>query len=56
MLMSATTKDWKACVIGGVPLERLPNIHVSGSDDAVQQLIAATSLSDLSGSTPDAEA
>jgi DNA-binding HxlR family transcriptional regulator len=54
--VSATTKDWKACVIGGVPLERLPNVRVSGSDDAVQQLIAATSLSDPSGSTPDAEA
>lgn len=54
--VSATTKDWKACVIGGVSLERLPNVRVSGSDDAVRQLIHATSLSDPSGSTSDADA
>lgn len=42
--VSATTRDWKACVIGGVPLERLPDIRVSGSEDTVRQLINATSL------------
>lgn len=42
--VSATTRDWKACVIGGVPLEQLPDIRVSGSADVVQQLIDATSL------------
>ena len=41
--VSATTKEWKACVIGGVPLERLPNVRVSGNDDAVRRLIDATS-------------
>ena len=51
--VSATTKDWKACLIGGVPLERLPNVRVSGSDDAVRQLIDATSLSHPSGLTSD---
>lgn len=54
--VSATTHDWKACVIGGVPLERLPGVRVSGSDDVVRQLVAATSLSDPSDSTSDAEA
>lgn len=48
--VSATTRDWKACVIGGVPLRQLPDIRVYGSDDTVQQLIAATSL----GRTPSA--
>jgi DNA-binding HxlR family transcriptional regulator len=49
--VSATTHDWKACVIGGVPLERLSDVSVSGSDDAVRQLIDATSLKDPSGAT-----
>ena len=40
--VAATTKDWKACVIGGVPLELLPNIRISGTHDAVRQLISAT--------------
>lgn len=53
--VSATTKDWKACVIGAVPLERLPNIRVSGSADAVQQLLGATSLSDSSSAPGEAE-
>src|SRR5699024_10581159 len=43
--VSATTRDWKACMIGSVPLERLPNVGVSGSEDTVRQLIEATSLS-----------
>ena len=54
--VSATTQDWKACVLGGIPLERLSNVRVSGSDDAVRQLIDATSLKDPSGATSDAEA
>ena len=54
--VSATTEDWKACVIGGVPLERLLDVRVSGSDDTVRQLIAATSLSGPPGSTLNTEA
>jgi hypothetical protein len=54
--VSATTQDWKACVIGGVPLERLSNVRVCGSDDAVRQLIDTTSLKDSPGATSDAEA
>lgn len=57
--VSATTRDWKACVIGGVPLEQLPDIRVSGDTAVVQQLINATSLSVISGSPrafPHAEA
>ena len=42
--VSATTKDWKACVIGGVPLNSLADVRVSGSDDVVRQLVGATSL------------
>jgi DNA-binding HxlR family transcriptional regulator len=41
----ASTQDWKACLIGGVPLERLPDVGVSGSVDTVRHLINATSLS-----------
>ncbi|MCL3859625.1 helix-turn-helix domain-containing protein [Actinotalea sp. K2] len=40
----ASTADWKACVIGGVALERLPEVHVSGDVDAVRALLDATSL------------
>ena len=54
--VSATTQDWKACLIGGVPLERLSNVRVSGSDAAVRQLIDATSLKDSPGATSNAEA
>lgn len=54
--VSATTQDWKACMIGGVPLERLPNVRVAGSDDTVRQLIDATSLSGAPGSSANAEA
>lgn len=49
--ISATSQDWKACVIGGVPLERLPNVRVSGSGAAVRQLIEATSLKEPPGAT-----
>lgn len=49
--VSATTHDWKACVIGGVPPARLPNVHVSGNDDAVRHLINVTSLTRSPDST-----
>ncbi len=42
--VSATTREWKACVIGGVPLERLPGVRLSGNGDTVQELIDVTSL------------
>jgi DNA-binding HxlR family transcriptional regulator len=54
--VSATTQDWKACVIGGVTIERLPKLRVSGSDETVRQLINATSLSGSAGSTSKTEA
>lgn len=54
--VSATTRNWKACVIGGVPLEQLPEIRVSGSADIVQQLINATALSGSPSSSLNAEA
>ncbi len=54
--VSATTRDWKACVIGGVPLERLPDVRVSGDGDAVRELIDATSLGGASSAPGDAEA
>lgn len=42
--VSATTREWKACVIGGVPLERLPGVRLSGNGDTVRELIDVTSL------------
>lgn len=42
--VTATTRDWKACVIGGVPLEGLPGIGVTGDTEVVQALLDATSL------------
>lgn len=54
--VSATTEDWKACVIGSIPLERLLDVRTTGSEDVVRQLINATSLSPFSGSIPGAEA
>lgn len=54
--VSATTRDWKACVIGSVPPEQLPGIDVSGSADVVQQLINATALSGSPSSSLNAEA
>ena len=42
--VSATTRDWKACVIGGASLEQLPRVRVTGSHDAVRRLVDATSL------------
>lgn len=41
----ATTRSWKACVIGGAPLDGAPDIHVTGALDAVRALVAATSIS-----------
>ncbi|GHC99851.1 winged helix-turn-helix transcriptional regulator [Zhihengliuella salsuginis] len=42
--VSASTRDWKTCLIGGVPLEQLPGVSVSGSPDAVRRLVEATSI------------
>ena len=42
--VSATTQDWKACIIGSVPLERLPSVRISGNDESVRSLIEATAL------------
>ena len=53
--ISATTHDWKACVIGGVPLKELPDVHVSGSDHTVRRLIDATSLNGSPDSSMTAE-
>ncbi|MGC0251580.1 winged helix-turn-helix transcriptional regulator [Pseudactinotalea sp. Z1748] len=52
---SATTRDWRACVIGGAPLEELPDVRVSGDESAVRELIVATSLSGASASPLDAK-
>lgn len=43
--ITATTKDWKACIIGGIGLEAVPNILVAGDKDAARALLRATSLS-----------
>ncbi|MBI9113465.1 winged helix-turn-helix transcriptional regulator [Sanguibacter suaedae] len=40
----ATTTDWKACIIGGAPLEGLPDVRTTGSPAAVRRLIDATCL------------
>lgn len=42
--VAATTRDWKACIIGGVAPARLEEVRISGSDTAVRHLIDATSL------------
>lgn len=54
--VSATTRDWKACVIGGVPIEALPDVRVSGNGDTVRELIDATSLSGALSSPLNAKA
>ncbi|PYG01964.1 transcriptional regulator, HxlR family [Georgenia satyanarayanai] len=54
--VSASTRDWKACVIGGVPFERLPAVHVSGDRATVRELLDATSLRGPSSSHLHAEA
>lgn len=38
----ATTADLKACLIGGVALNDLPNIRIVGNDAAVEALVRAT--------------
>lgn len=51
----ATTRAWQACVIGGVALDDLADVAVTGDADAVRRLVAATSLrrpADDAGSTP----
>lgn len=42
----ASTHDWKACVLGGAPLDQLPDIAITGDRSVVDRLIAATSLHD----------
>lgn len=42
--VSATTRDWKACIIGGAPLETLASIRIEGDAEAVAQLVRAVSL------------
>ena len=42
--ITTTTKDWKACVIGGVGLEAVADIIVTGDRDAAKALLRATSL------------
>lgn len=42
--IAASTQDWKSCVIGSLPAEQLPTVRLSGSHEAIQQLIDATSL------------
>lgn len=51
--VSATTRDWKACVIGGIPVQELPDVRVSGNGDTVREMIDATSLSGASASPLD---
>ena len=43
--ITATTKDWKACIIGGVELDAMANIVVTGDNEAAKALLKATSLS-----------
>jgi len=45
--VAASTRDWKACIIGGMPLGLLPGVCVTGDIGAAEQLVAATSLSPL---------
>lgn len=40
----APTRAWKACVIGGVAPDDLPDVRVDGDTAAVRRLLAATSL------------
>ncbi len=54
--VSATTQDWKACVVGGVPMEQLTKVRIFGNDDTVRELIQATSLSAPLGRSSNARA
>src|SRR5690606_16061004 len=42
--VEATTRDWKACVIGGIPLEKLADVRVEGDQEVVERLVRAVSL------------
>lgn len=42
--VEATTRDWKACVIGGVPLGQLSDVRVEGDRKVFAQLVGAVSL------------
>jgi DNA-binding HxlR family transcriptional regulator len=43
--VAASTREWKACIIGGTPLARLPDISITGNRDAAELLVTTTSLS-----------
>lgn len=42
--VTATTADWKACIIGGAPIGGLPGVQTSGSEAAIDALLRATRL------------
>lgn len=42
--ITATTRDWKACIIGGVALNATDHILVTGDHVAAKALVRATSL------------
>lgn len=42
--VAATTRAWKACVIGGAAPGDVPDVQVTGDADAVRHLLAATRL------------
>ncbi len=44
--VTASTRDWKVSVIGGVPRTQLPGIAVTGDETIVDLLISATALHD----------
>ncbi len=45
--VAASTRDWKACIIGGTPLDLLSGVTVTGDIRAAERLVAATSLSTI---------
>ncbi|GAB3818140.1 winged helix-turn-helix transcriptional regulator [Tessaracoccus terricola] len=44
--VSAVTRDWKACIIGAVPLEQLAGVRSGGDGEAVVRLVQAFALKD----------
>ena len=42
--IAASTREWKACIIGGAPITRLPGISVTGDRSTAELLVTATSL------------
>jgi hypothetical protein len=44
--ITATTRDWKACIIGGVAHDAMADIVVTGDNEAAKALLKATSLSE----------